>query len=62
MFAKRREKEMNGEFAVCGCKLLHLERISDGVLLCNTGNCVQSLGLEVWLGPLAAQQKLKEYC
>ena len=28
------------------CKLLHLEQISNGVLLYSTGNCVQSLGLE----------------
>ena len=28
------------------CRLLHLEQMGDGVLLCSTGNCVQSLVLE----------------
>ena len=37
---------MFGEFRVGRCKLLYLEEISNGVLLYNTGNNVQSLGLE----------------
>ena len=34
------------EFEIDRCKLLHLEWISNGVLLYSTGNNVQSLGLE----------------
>ena len=37
---------MNGEFGVGGCKLLHLEWISNRVLLYSTGNYVQSFALE----------------
>ena len=37
---------MNGEFGVGRCKLLHLEWISNEVLLYSTGNYVQSLGVE----------------
>ena len=37
---------MDGEFGVGRCKLLHLEWISNAVLLYSTGNHVQSLGLE----------------
>ena len=33
-------------FGVVRCKVLHLEWISNGVLLYSTGNYVQSLGLE----------------
>ena len=48
MVAKREGEEggMDREFGVGGCKLLHLEWISNGVLLYSTGNYVQSLGLE----------------
>ena len=34
------------EFGVGRCKLLHLEWISSEVLLYNTGNYIQSLGIE----------------
>ena len=34
---------MDWEFWVSGCKLLHLEWISDEVVLYNTGNYIQSL-------------------
>ena len=34
------------EFGVRGCKLLHLEWISNVVLLYSTGNSIQSLGIE----------------
>ena len=34
------------EFGVGRCKLLHLERISNEVLLSSTGNYIQSLGIE----------------
>ena len=37
---------MDREFGVSKCKLLHLERISNEVLLCSTGNYIQSLGIE----------------
>ena len=37
---------MNGEFGIGRCKLLYLEWISNGILLCSTGKYVQSLGLE----------------
>ena len=37
---------MDGEFGVSRCKLLHLEQISDGVLLYSTGNYIQSLVIE----------------
>ena len=37
---------MDGEFGVGRCKLLHLEWISNGVLLCSKGNYIQSLDLE----------------
>ena len=48
--------ELDGEFGVGGCKLLHLERISwNGVLLCSTGN-------HVCLGHSAVQQRLKKHC
>ena len=40
------EKGMDREFVVGRCKLLHLERISSGVILYGTVNCAQSLGLE----------------
>ena len=37
---------MDGEFGVNRCRLLHLESISNGVLLYRIGNYVQSLGVE----------------
>ena len=37
---------MDGEFGVARCKLLHLEWISNEVLLYSTGNYIQSLGIE----------------
>ena len=38
---------MDWEFGVSGCKLLHLEWISNEVLLYSTGNNVQSLGIDM---------------
>ena len=66
---------MEEEFAVFRCKLLHLEQISNEVLLCGTGNYIQSLVAEhdggwfekknlyiyVWLGHYALQQKLTQH-
>ena len=45
-FAKRegRGSGMDGEFGVGRCKVLHLEWISNEVLLYSTGNHIQSLG------------------
>ena len=37
---------MDWEFGVSRCKLLHLEWISDEVLLCSTGKFIQSLGID----------------
>ena len=37
---------MDWEFGVSRCKLLHLEWISNEILLYNTGNYIQSLVLE----------------
>ena len=37
---------MNGEFGVGRCKPLHLELISNKVLLYSTGTYIQSLGIE----------------
>ena len=37
---------MDWEFEVSRCKLLHLEWISNEVLLYSTGNSIQSLGIE----------------
>ena len=37
---------MDGEFGVSRCKLSHLEWISNEVLLYNTGNYIQSLGID----------------
>ena len=37
---------MDWEFGVSRCKLLHLEWISNEVLLYSTGNAIQSLGIE----------------
>ena len=34
------------EFGVSRCKLLHLEWISDEILLCTAGNYIQSLVME----------------
>jgi len=36
---------MDGEFGVSRCRLLHLEWISNKVLLYGTGNCVQFPGI-----------------
>ena len=36
---------MDWEFGVSRCKLLHLEWISNDVLLYSTGNYIQSLGI-----------------
>ena len=38
--------EMDWEFGVGRCKLLHLEWISNEILLYNTGNYIQSLGID----------------
>ena len=40
------ESGMDWEFGVGRCKLLHLERISNEVLLYSTGNYIQSLVIE----------------
>ena len=37
---------IDGEFGISRCKLLHLEWVSNEVLLYNTGNYIQSLGIE----------------
>ena len=37
---------MDWEFWVSRCKLLHLELISNEVLVYNTGNCIPSLGID----------------
>ena len=39
-------RELDREFWVGRCKLLHLEWISNEVLLYSTGNYIQSLGIE----------------
>ena len=36
----------DGEFRVRRCKLLHLEQISNEVLLYSIGNYIQSLGID----------------
>ena len=38
------ERGMDGEFGAGRCRLLHLERMGDGVLLYSTGNSIQSFG------------------
>ena len=38
---------MDGEFGVSGCKLFHVEWMSQEVLLYSTGNSTQSLGTEL---------------
>ena len=66
---------VDGMFGVRTWKLLHLEWISNGVLLYSKGNYVQSLELEqdgrqyikkmymyVWLGHFAVLQKLTIHC
>ena len=40
------ESRMDREFGVGRCKLLHLEWVSNGVLLYSTGNYIHSLGIE----------------
>ena len=37
---------MDGEFGVSRCKLIHLEWLSNEVLLYSTGNYIQSLGID----------------
>ena len=37
---------MDGEFGVSRCKLLHLESISNEVLLYSTGNSIQAPGID----------------
>ena len=36
----------DGEAGVSRCKLFHVEWISNEVLLCSTGNSIQSVGIE----------------
>ena len=43
---KGKKCRMDGESGVGRCKLLHLEWISNEVLLYSTGNYIQSLGIE----------------
>ena len=43
---EERGSGMDGEFGVSRCELLHLEWISNEVLLYSTGNYIQSLGIE----------------
>ena len=43
---ERGRSGIDGEFGVARDKLLHLEWISNGVLLYSPGNYVQSFGLE----------------
>ena len=43
---ERGRSEIDGEFGVGRCKLLHLEWLSNGVLPYRAGNSAQSLGLE----------------
>ena len=43
---RQEEVEMDREFRVGRCKLLHLEWISNMVLLYSTENYIQSLGIE----------------
>ena len=43
---ERGEKGIDGEFGFGRCRLLHLEWLGNGVLLCSAGDCVWSLGLE----------------
>ena len=38
------ERGTDGEFGIGECKLIHLERMGDGVLLYSTGNYIWSLG------------------
>ena len=38
--------EVDWEFGVRRCKLSHLEWIDNKVLLCSTGTCTQSLGID----------------
>ena len=61
---------MDGVLGVNRCRLLFLEKINNEILLCSTGNSVQSLMMEhdngrkknvrmyVELGYLAIQQKI----
>ena len=63
---------MEWEFGASRCKLLHLEWISNEVLLYSTRNDIQSLVMEcdrkeyekkyVYLGHFAVQNKLTEHC
>ena len=40
---RERESGMDSESGISRCKLLPLEWISNEVLLCSTGNCIQPL-------------------
>ena len=42
----RKSYSRDWEFGVSRCKLLHLEWISNGTLLCSTGNSIQSFGMQ----------------
>ena len=67
---------MDWEVEVSRCKLLHLERVNNKVLLCRIGNYIQSPGLDhdgkeylkrmytyvKWLRHFALQQKLSQHC
>ena len=44
--AKGEGSGLDGEFGVGTWKLLHLEWIGNEILLCSTGNCIQSLVIE----------------
>ena len=39
-------REMESRFGVSGCRLLHLERINNKVLLYGTGNSIQPPGID----------------
>ena len=47
---------MNWEFGVSRCKLLHLERIDNKVLLYSVGNYIQSPGIAMM------EKKIKKEC
>ena len=44
--AEVRWRGMDWEFGVSGCELLHLEWINNKILLCSTGNYIQSIGID----------------
>ena len=43
---ERGESGMDEEFGVGRCKLLHLEWVSNEVIMYSTGNYIQSLGID----------------